>query len=224
LFFLYTGNNSCGCDLDSLRRDNSNFITWAFWNHVPAPTYCDIIAALYWTWAWDETAYTQHWSWYDLSCSLASGNTNIEYIPAWNGNIPDILTADIIYILSSWDHLYSHDTYWIRMSWCNTIIWNWDVRIYSTWQIATYWMINNISHEYDIIDNVKINWESDGGVWTHNRNKYGVYIKRTNNNTINNVNVYMNTGYGLYFDWVSNSLINNIYVYNNKNWVSIWWE
>ena len=225
--WVYTGTYSCNCDLDNLRRDNDDFITQTgFWEHSPAPTYCDIVAALYGTWEWDETAYTQHWSGYDLSCSLASGDMNVEYIPAWNGNIANQLSWDTIYVLSTGDHLYSLSNDGVFMSGCNTIIWNWDVYMYSTWQIWSYWTINNLNHQYNIIDNVKIDGEGDGDGGTHTANQYGIYVYSGSNTTVNNTKTFEHTNAWIKIKrWDVNiadyNLLHNVQSYNNSLWIFV---
>ncbi len=208
-----TTSAMCNCDVNwTYRRENDNFITWAFWNSEP--TYCDVIVALYGTWVWDETAYTSHRSGYDYSCSLASGNMNVEWIDEWNGNIPNQLDWNTIYVLSGGDYLLPYDD-GVQMSWCNWVVWNGDVSIYSTWRILAVWMINNDSHQYGIIDNVKIDGLSGH---TGGENKNGINFDGADNGTVNSVESY-NNDYWVYFLSSKNGVINNSQSYNNHYWI-----
>ncbi len=200
---------------------NNDFIEQNFWDM--APSSWDLISALYGTWIWDTTAYTDHRSGYDWSCSLSSGNMNIEYIVPWTGTIPENLMGNTIYVLNSWDYLIPYAS-GINMSGCNTIIWSWDVYMYSTWEISDGWMISNSNNQYWIVDNVDIDWSNTATGSPHPKNKYGIYLIESNNNAFNNISIFSNTYYWFYIEGGSYNLLNYTYIYNNGNWVRIQWQ
>lgn len=219
-------------------RENNNFIDESFWNLWPASE--DIINALYGTDITDKTAYTENRS--GNNCEPA--NMNIVY-KTWGLNtIPQNLSGNTIYVLNPWDYRISY-TNWINLSGnCIGLVWygTGNITLYSVDHIlgsasaadTAYWMINIVQKRFTILDNIKIDGESNWSWGNHTSNTHWVkYYKETSYNTINNIETYNNEMWinfitisdidGVCTWWISvYNTLNNVLSYDNiHDWISL---
>ena len=200
-----------------ISRNNNDFITKTFWDWNPSSN--DIIKALYGSVSDSTTTYTKLWNWYDNSVCLK--DAKVKYLSGWENIIPNELEANTIYVLNEDKNIISYPN-GIWMSKCSAIIWKNDKKhIYSKWQILEKWILNIEKGEFNIIDNLYLDWESDGFWWNHQKNRIWIGVLNFSNNTINNNKIYNNLRYWIFFDRTNNNLIENIQSYNNNNyWIS----
>ncbi|MFA5748039.1 MAG: right-handed parallel beta-helix repeat-containing protein, partial [Candidatus Absconditabacterales bacterium] len=148
-----------------------------------------------------------------------SENMTVEYINNYETNgadtIPEYLSENVIYVLLSGSHITSRT---INLNNCSAIVGSGDVILYSS-QYLENSMLYAETKENIIIDNVNIDSENDGLGSSHYRNEFGIYLESSsNNNSINNSQIFNNNQIGIYFINSNNNSINNSQIYNNSNY------
>ncbi len=200
------------------RRNNNNYLTSTFWTHSPAPTGCDIIAALYGTGTngSDLTAYTNSWNSWTNQCSHQ--NMSVMYVNPGTDQIPAILDPNTIYVLASWNYLQTNG---ITISDCNSIIaTTGTARIYKN--IGGN-IIYGGSKRFFILDNIEI----DGTNTASN----GIFMRSCKSSSFNNCHIYANESNGISLNAspyikISNSIVsdnssNGIYDFRYTHYVII---
>jgi len=191
-------------------RDNSNFITGAFW--AGDPSTWDIIKALYGS-GNEGSAYTRNRSGWDGS--QCSGE---EMQVIYTGNLPSVLVNNTIYVLTSLQQNFDHGSIrtWITMATCSTIISK--INSGTLFSGAIFTLLYSSGKSYIILDNISIstfhsNW---------------IYFNSSSNSTINNtqnynINIYNNKT-SIIFNQSSHNTINNSHIYDWYNGISISWH
>lgn len=194
-------------------RNNNNFITWWFWTHNPAPTDCDIIAALYSTGTdgSDLTAYTSNWTGRNGECNYTS--LSVVHLTGGTNKIPSTLAENTIYVLANWTYIQTSSPA-VTYNTCSAIIGQTgDIKIYSSNNISNMLYSKVIN---TITDNVQVDGYNNGWGGTHTMNSLGFYNDVwTKNASLNNMILQYFTDDGIYFKWSDYNQVTNSKTYSN---------
>jgi hypothetical protein len=205
-------NNDTTCNncSYSVEWDNSNFITWAFWDKNPNS--CDVVAAVYGTGIYGEdiTAYTENWTWWLNGNYCDSENMKVEYVSPWTNVLPEYLWSNVIYILDSGSYI---SDYTLNTNKCTSLIAKDGTWVFYSSVYMQYALYNNL-FDNNVLKNIVLDWESDGLWWTHTKNQYWIYFKVSDNSTLYNIETFNFVNW-IYIYGVNNTNFNRIISHDN---------
>ncbi|MCX6823003.1 MAG: right-handed parallel beta-helix repeat-containing protein [candidate division SR1 bacterium] len=139
----------------------------------------------------------------------------VAYIEPGTDTIPNHLSENTVYVLSSGNYLITSD--YIYPAHCSALVGSGDVTLYSNGyfnRIVFFYQVTNA-----IVDTIKIDGRGFGDGNSHYRNYAGIQLSDdASNNTIHNVQSH-DSSYGLVLEsYSNNNEISDAQLYNNDNY------
>lgn len=159
---------------------------------------------------WPDSQFTNSLS--NSQCSIS--NLNIVRLSPWFNTIPNFLSPNTLYLLSSW---YYDNSYMINIqSDCIGLIWL-DSTVWLHTTVSRWANIRITSWSNIILYNLILNWSTSSTWLIHTSNNYSIYLDSPHN-TIQNISTYDTVWFSVYMENFQNQ-ISNISRYDSSLWL-----